>query len=548
VIASAISALSLARFRAACRHPLRAQASQLQRILGNATDTDAGRRHRFAALARIRDPRALARAYREEVPVRDASAMKAELDAVYAGRWQALCPSPPLWFAMTAGSTGEFKYVPVTAEYRREVARCSLIFQGALEAAFPELRRMRTQFLVGSAEGGLSPAGVPQGFASGFNYRNLPGFVRRRFVMPYWAFTLDDAGERAYAAGRMLAAEPRLGALCAISPVNLINVRAALQANAERLLHDVATGGLSVRGRAAVAGSWSTRPDPARARLLRNAWRASGELPIRELFPALRVLVCWQGGNMSYYLRELREAFGVERTFEFPVSASEAVFAVPTRPDVAGGALAVTSHYLEFLPGGDPGAEALRADELEPGREYGIVVTTGGGLYRYDMEDIVRVTGFADATPIIEFVSKRGRRVSISNERITEEDVTRAMERASERCGCWLPEFLLVPCSDRRYRLVLDGASVAGGEERLQVLGEEMEAQLRLVAMGYDFEREDALLDPVEVVVTEPGVLRGWLARRQERGALPNAQVKPNHLATEFDLHRSLAAEVMHAA
>jgi hypothetical protein len=106
-----------------------------------------------------------------------------------------------------------------------------------------------------------------------------------------------------------------------------------------------------------------------------------------------------------------------------------------------------------------------------------------------------------------------------------------------------------VPCSDRRYRLVLDGASVAGGgEERLRVLGEAMEAQLRLVAMGYDFEREDALLDPVEVVVTEPGVLRGWLARRQERGALPNAQVKPNHLATEFDLHRSLAAEVMHAA
>jgi hypothetical protein len=444
---------------------------------------------------------------------------------------------------MTAGSTGEFKYVPVTAEYRREVGRSSLIFQGALAAAFPELRGLKTQFLVGSAEGGVSPGGIPQGFASGFNYRNLPGFVRRRFVMPYWPFTIEDAEERAYAAGRLLVAEPRLGALCAISPVNLINVRRALGRHAERLIADVEAGTLTLHKAPVTPGTWRGRPDPALAAALREAWRATGELPNARLFPSLRVLVCWQGGNMSYYLRELQEAFGITACFEFPISASEGVFALPHRANAAGGALAVTSHFLEFVPeGGDAGdpLDALRADELELGGEYGVVVTNGGGLHRYDMEDIVRVTSFLGATPVIEFVSKKGRRVSISNERITELDVTCAMQAASARLGHWFGEFLFVPCSDRRYRLLLDGASLAMVPDAARVareLAREVEAQLRVAAKGYDFEREDDLLAPLEVLLTAPGALRAHLAARQAGGPLPNAQVKPCHLTSEFDAH-----------
>lgn len=556
MIASIVSGLSYRLFRSACGNPLRAQARQLRRILRNAAHTDIGRRHRFAEIARVSDPAEMVRQYQREVPIRSYTEMKAELSAVHSGHWKALCPSRPLWFAMTAGSTGEYKYVPVTSEYRKEVGRSSLIFQGALEAAFPELRSMKTQFLVGSAEGGLSPGGIPQGFASGFNYKNLPGFVRRRFVLPYWVFTIADADERAYAAGRILISEPRLGALCAISPVNLINLRQALTRNAERLIADVEAGTLTVNAEAAVPGEWRGRPDNAAATALRGAWKTAGELPSRLLFPGLRVLVCWQGGNMSYYLRELQEAFGVTRCFEFPISASEGVFALPHRPDVPGGALAVTSHFLEFLPENEDtsGGETLRADQLQMGREYGVVMTNGGGLYRYDMEDIVRVTSFLGATPVIEFVSKRGRRISISNERITELDVTCAMQAASARCGHWFPEFMFVPCSDRRYRLLLDGSRLAGAatgatrEPLVQMLEREVEKELRTAAVGYDFEREDDLLKPLEIVVTRAGDLRAYIDARQTRDALPNAQIKPCHLTNEFDAHLAFTAADTNAA
>jgi hypothetical protein len=554
MIMEALSSIAWTRFRAACRDPLRAQAARLRHVLRSAAQTGFGRAHGFARISDIADPRELIRAYQAAVPVRDAAAMHDDLAAVYDGAWQRLCATPPLWFSMTAGSTGRYKYIPVTAAYRREVASSSLIFQGAFNACFPALRGCRTQFLVGSAEGGRSPAGVPQGFASGFNYRHLPRLLRRRFVVPYWVFTLADPLERAYAAGRILVDTPRLGVLAAISPVNLINLRRALDSNAGRLLRDVHDGTLTVHGESAVPGTWRAAPAPPRARRLRESLR-DGRFPTRLLFPSLQVLVCWQGGNMGYYLDELQCAFGIHELFEFPVSASEGVFAIPFRANRPGGILAVTSHFFEFLPDGAAAdaagaAAALRADELEVGQAYRIIITNGGGLYRYDMEDVIRVTERFRDTPVIEFISKAARQVSVSNERLTELDVTEAMLQACRRRGCRFEEFLFVPCSDSRYRVVLDGAGMSTEQQcdsALSLLAAELESALRQCSKGYDFEREDGLLAPLEVLVTAPDQLRAYLAEQRAVQSLPSAQLKPQHLTTEVDAHERLTTQAAYA-
>lgn len=555
MIASLLFQRSYRRFVAALEAPLPAQAARLRAVLAQAERTGIGRRCGFGRTSRIADDVGMIRAFREAVPVRTHAEMRADLDAVHQGDWRRLCPSRPVFFSMTAGSTGRFKYIPVTAEFRRELREASLVFSGALQHCHPAARALKTQFLVGSAEGGLSPGGVPQGFASGFNYRSFPWLVRRRFAVPYWIFTIEDVDERNYAAGRILVAERKLGALVAISPVNLINLRQALERQAERLIADVAAGTLDARGPSALSGTYRTRPDPVLAEALRAAWRRDGALPTRLLFPSLEVLVCWQGGNMGYAMDALDSAFGIDRHLEFPVSASEGVFAIPHRANRAGGALAITSHFMEFIPetgAASVGTPALTADRLEIGAEYRLVVTNGGGLYRYDMEDIVRVVDVAGRTPVIEFVCKAGRRTSVSNERLTELDVTHAMQAASRACGLWFREFLFVPCSDRRYRVVIDGAELDGlngqRDAVMPALTAELERQLRAAATGYDFERDDALLEPLQVVVTAPGQLAAHLGRAHGAPPIPSAQIKPVRLTTEFDLHRRFAIEETYAA
>ena len=46
------------------------------------------------------------------------------------------------------------------------------------------------------------------------------------------------------------------------------------------------------------------------------------------------------------------------------------------------------------------------AHELERGRTYSVVVTTGGGLYRYRLGDLVNVVGFEAGCPLLRFVGR----------------------------------------------------------------------------------------------------------------------------------------------
>jgi hypothetical protein len=83
--------------------------------------------------------------------------------------------------------------------------------------------------------------------------------------------------------------------------------------------------------------------------------------------------------------------------------ATEGVVSIPIeeyRAPVA----AVASHFLEFCD--EHSGECRLVAELDEGREYSVVLTTGGGLWRYRLGDRVRVVGFAKRTPLLEFVGK----------------------------------------------------------------------------------------------------------------------------------------------
>ena len=53
-------------------------------------------------------------------------------------------------------------------------------------------------------------------------------------------------------------------------------------------------------------------------------------------------------------------------------------------------------------------------DELKVGDRYCIYVTTYSGLYRYNLNDLIEVTGFYEQTPMIRFVQKINGFISMS--------------------------------------------------------------------------------------------------------------------------------------
>ena len=133
---------------------------------------------------------------------------------------------------------------------------------------------------------------------------------------------------------------------------------------------------------------------------------------------------------MPLYLRKLPEYYGDIPIRDFGYMASEGRGATPLVDSGAGGVLNITSHFFEFVAEeerDDPDKTFLTADQLESNREYYIYFTTSSGLYRYDINDVVRVVDFYRRTPVIQFVRKGQGMTSITGEKLTESQVTGAL-------------------------------------------------------------------------------------------------------------------------
>ena len=103
-------------FEAATRRPAEAQARVLRSILSAGADTVFGREHGFAT---IRTPSDFAR----QVPVRDYEALRPWMARVVAGEARVLTAEAPCAFAVTSGTAGEPKFIPVTPGWARRPCR-----------------------------------------------------------------------------------------------------------------------------------------------------------------------------------------------------------------------------------------------------------------------------------------------------------------------------------------------------------------------------------------------------------------------------------------
>jgi hypothetical protein len=157
-----------------------------------------------------------------------------------------------------------------------------------------------------------------------------------------------------------------------------------------------------------------------------------------------------------------------------------------------------------------------------------VLITTGGGLVRYDLGDQVKVV----APGAIEFVGRRGQVSDLCGEKLNEVFVGGIIEQVAERIG--LGGFaMLAPEWGSPPRYLLFAKSTRVGEAASSI-----EAALR-ESFHYDYCRRLGQLDPVEgirVSGPETDYLRGCEALGQRVG-----DVKPTYLRRELDWRERMA-------
>ncbi len=510
-------------FEQATHQPAAAQQAVLRNILDANRSSEFGQRHQFANIANPSE-------FQQRVPLSTYESYAAAIDRMAGGAEQVLTCDKVLLFEPTSGTSRGEKLIPYTASLRAQFQRMAAVWIYDLMRRRPALRQGRAYWSISPAMGAKrrTGGGVPIGFDDDTQY--LSGLERRLarslLAVPPDISKLSHLDNFRYATLLHLIRAPDLTLISIWSPTFLDAIFAGLEVWTDRLAYDLKHGGVSwpqpvdATPRPAKAFRFlaTGRPLTSAAETLRSSAEISEKL--RRLWPQLALISCWADATAALYLPRLREYFPHVEIQPKGLLATEGCVSTPLW-DQVGAALALRSHFLEFqeLDGShDASAPCRFAWRLDRGGRYGVVLTTAGGLYRYQLGDEVEVVGFKNNCPCVRFRGRLGMASDLVGEKLAEGFVRAVLERVLN-LHAFAARFMLVAPVDRVpscYCLYLQPSGAAPDRTVAQRLIDALQAELESNP-HYRYAVELGQLTPLELVVLDSAGPAAWTVFEQHR-------------------------------
>ena len=223
-------------------------------------------------------------------------------------------------------------------------------------------------------------------------------------------------------------------------------------------------------------------------------------LAYKEIFPKLELVSAWGDSNAIMMYEELKNKLGDIYVQKKGVLATEGVISIPIEELEDGHAITYKSHFYEFID--IENGKLCLLKELEKDKEYSILMTTGGGFYRYKIGDIVRVVDFYKSLPVIKFICREN--VSdYCGEKLNEDFVTKILKTLVEKHNLEPIYTLFAPIYEQgkySYRLYIE----IEDDTNLEVLQSDFEKEL-LNNYHYNYCRQIGQLLEFKVVKIKDG-------------------------------------------
>lgn len=452
------------RFDRCAASPAAAQEATLQKILRSRSETLFGQEHDFASIKTHEE-------WNRRLPVRDYEGHRPYINRMLAGEQNVLVPGDVLMYATTSGTTCEPKMIPVTEGFKADISALTTLWVARTQRAHPGMLRRGIFTMVSPSVEGYTDSGRPVGSVSGLTRARMPWFIRNAYCNPSEVTEISNYDLRYFVAMRMSLARS-VSVMVTPNPTTLLRLAEVGANHAEtliRAIHDgdlgigldrTGTEGLASQAQLAEAITARLKPDPSRARFIEASMKGDGVLRPKNVWEDLSVIGCWLGGSAGVQASWLEEWFGDVPRRDLGLRATEATMTVPMADGSPFGVPALGEVFFEFIPEAaieetDP--PVLRLHELEQGGRYYILLTTRGGLYRYDINDIIEVRGTYLGTPLIAFVRKGRDMANITGEKLHVNQVMAAASDASEATGLAWTQLRVIPdLKASRYDLLIE--------------------------------------------------------------------------------------------
>lgn len=467
-------------FERQLRDPGAAQRTLLDRIVGKLAKTEYGRFHRVRPGDRYDD-------FVRKVPVAGYDDLSQWIDRQQSTESNILIDEPVIFYELTSGSSSAAKQIPYTGSLKASFNRMFLLWLGDLLRDGPNFRTGKVYLSISPIfrQRMKTPLGVPIGLDEDTEY--LSGWARR-LLNPYMvvhreASRIDDADCYLKVLSASLLSEPWLESISIWNPSLL------------EIILDYIAGNPSLMASILTKGSYRCGPvefnfksvSKQRIDLILN-----GDADWRSVWPELKLISCWTGAHAEVPARRVAGRFPGIYLQGKGLLATEAPMTIPFIR--AEGCVPLPSEvFYEFR---DARGDLHQLHELQTGAEYEIIITQQGGLYRYRIGDMVRVSHRYLETPCLEFIGRSDDVCDLVGEKLNEGFVRQCIERTPmihDSFPVLLPR--RAESGRWRYVLLIDRQGID-----VPLIRSHMENEL-CRACHYRIARQLGQLEPLEVMI-----------------------------------------------
>lgn len=442
------------------------QEAYLKRLLNDQAQTGYGRSYKFSRITSYSD-------YSRKVPVSDYQDYQPFIDRICRGEHNLLTREPVRLLEPTSGTTSASKLIPYTDRLRAE-------FQTAIAPWIFNLYRCYPSLKNGTAYWAVSPTTlydraidcrVPIGFDDDSAYLSSTEqwLVSQVMAVPPELRQIKDMENFRYLTLLFLLRSEQLRLISVWNPTFLSRILECLPQYWDSLLNDIANGTIHPPREISsdIQQKLMIRLSPDRSR--KSRLREFGCADIAGIWPHLAIISCWNDSWAQAPAKTLMQQFPQAHLQPKGLLATEAFITFPFHSQSGHHPiypLAAGAHFFEF--------ESLEDGKIYPswalkaGETYTVIVTTGGGLYRYRLNDRLRVSGYHKTVPAFDFLGKTEQILDLRGEKMSEVYLQQMLQQIWTRMG-QLPAFQMVAAVDveARPQYVLFASRIAYGNQKL---------------------------------------------------------------------------------
>lgn len=426
----------------AAKNCAKAEEATLRSILEYAKGSEWGKAHNFDEILSAKSADELFSLYQKNVPPQDYEDLRPFIERHKNGEENILFPGKPMMYATTSGTTKEPKWIPITPAYYQNVfSKMSKLWLYTFIMHRPKTFWGKCVSIVGKSIEGYAPDGTVCGSVSGVTQRDCPEFIKGLYSAPSEVFAIKDYTARYYSLMRT-GIEQNVSLLITANPSTIIELQKNVDAYLDDYIDDIEHGTLSAKmniepeNRAALEARY--KPNPKRAAELKALKEKYGRILPKHYWPNLQLVTTWHCGNTSVYRDKYKDFFPeqtLDQEFGYFASECRAGLVMNGGDDTV---LFPHNHYFEFVEAESVESESpkfLQLHELQKGKRYIPYITTYGGLYRYNMNDLVECSGAYGTIPTIRFIQKINGIVSMTGEKLSERQFIDAVGETEKDTG-----------------------------------------------------------------------------------------------------------------